>query len=188
VEIAIHESRGNLDIIREALRWAPDAESVAFLHRDGVARATLLRAYEDAHGRLRSQGVVLPPEVQRLVDAQPDLIRRRHSRIVGWDAYCVYSAAISLLARSYTESLGQVGLPLLEPVWESEALVYEGERRLDRAHAMDHTHSSRVGAVVDSLLDDLTVVFAALHGRFPELTVPSPPARHLVLEAVATPT
>ncbi len=51
-EIAMHESRGNLEILRDALRWAPDADAIGFLHREGVARATLLRAYEEARGRL----------------------------------------------------------------------------------------------------------------------------------------
>jgi hypothetical protein len=187
VEIAVHESRGNLDILREALRWAPDAEAIAFLHREGVARATLLRAYEEARGRLRAQGVVLAPAVQQLVDIQPDLIRRRHAQITGWDTYCVYSAAISLLARRYTTTIDQVGLPLLEPVWVSEALVYDGERRLDRAHAAQQAGSAEATAIVAALVDDLFEVFEALVATFPELTLPpvSEPAR--VLDAVAEP-
>jgi LexA DNA binding domain len=185
VEIAMHESRGNLDIVREALRWAPDADAIAFLHREGVARATLLRAYEEARARLRAQGVVLAPEVQQLVDGQQDVIRRRHARITGWDTYCVYSAAISLLARAYTTTLDQVGLPLLEPVWVSEALVYDGERRLDRAYAAHHSTSAEATALVAALVDDLSVMFSALIAPFPELTLPAASDSARVLDAVA---
>jgi hypothetical protein len=174
VEVAIHESRGNLDSLREALRWAPDAEAIGFVHREGVQRAMLLRAYEDARRRLRSAGVVLTADVQKLVDGRPDAIRTRHALIEGWESYCVYSAAITVMARLYTTTLEQVGLALLEPVWASESLVYDFEHRLDRDVAAAYVRAAPAAAapIVAQLLDDTSGLFREIACTYPELTVP----------------
>jgi hypothetical protein len=174
LELAVHESRGNLDIVREALRWAPDTEAVAFLHREGLARATLLRAYEDARARLRNQGVVLSAAVQAIVDRQPDVIRARQALVDGWESYCVYSAAMTALARMCTSSIEAIGLSLLEPVFVSEAIVYDLDSRLDKVVAAQCAAADGPGVerIVRRIASDVTATFGGLARTFPELPVP----------------
>jgi hypothetical protein len=160
-ELSILESRGNLELLRSALAWAPDSEAIGFLHREGAARAALLGAYEHARDRLIAAGAALDPEAGEAVGSSPGQIAARHRLVGGWQPYCLYSTIIRHYARRLTSAMGELGLAHLEPVYITEVDVYDLTTRLDRSVAATYlrqepSSARHLAAQLCDLLDTVT--------------------------------